>query len=180
MTFDSHHVDHHLYFITASICGWKHLFADTAYINIVLDSLAWLQRNKRMALYAFVLLPSHLHAIAKPRDRPIGNLLQNFGSYTAHAILKELRRDKRSDLLKFFHEHRRDSRHQHSIWQDIQAKNVYSRKFLIQKLEYVHNNPVAKEWNLAEDRADYPYSSACFYDRDEPAIIVVDDVRQYL
>ena len=47
-------------------------------------------------------------------------------------------------------------------------------------MEYIHQNPIAKNWNLVSDRADYPYSSACFYDRDEIPIIEVDDVRDIL
>jgi REP element-mobilizing transposase RayT len=179
MTFDSHQDASHLYFITAALCGWKPLFIEPTYANIVLNSLDWLRRQGRMGLYAFVLMPSHLHAIVKPTKRTIGELLQNFGSYTAHVILKQLRRENRTDLLEFFHQSRRDSRHQHSIWQDIQAKNVYSSEFLRQKLEYIHNNPVDKDWSLVDDRVDYTYSSARFYDCDEPAVIQVDDVSQY-
>jgi len=34
---------------------------------------------------------------------------------------------------------------------------------LIQKLEYMHGNPVSDAWNLAENALDYPHSSAAFY-----------------
>jgi putative transposase len=95
MTFDSWHVPDHLYFVTASICGWKHLFAETTYAEIVLDSLTWLRKEKRMELYAFVLMPSHLHAIFHPNNKTIGDLLQNFASFTAHAILHQLESDHR-------------------------------------------------------------------------------------
>lgn len=180
MTFDSRHDLTHLYFVTATVCGWKHLFADPTYADIVLGSLDWSRREGRMALFAFVLMPSHLHAIVKPEDRTIGDLLQNFGSYTAHRILKQLRHDGRTDLLQFFHEQRRDQRHQHSIWQDIQAKNVYSVEFLREKLEYIHNNPIDKQWRLAKTRAEYRFSSACFCDLGELPIVEVNDVRQWL
>jgi hypothetical protein len=59
-------------------------------------------------------------------------------------------------------------------------KNVYSVEFLRQKVEYLHNNPVAKHWRLADDRADYRYSSARFYDKDEPPTVEVDDVREWM
>ena len=55
-----------------------------------------------------------------------------------------------------------------------------SAGFLRQKVAYTHNNPVAKHWRLVEDRADYVYSSACFYDRGEPPVIAVDDVREWM
>ncbi len=79
-----------------------------------------------MLLFAFVLMPSHLHTIVKPQERSIGKLLDEFGSFTAHAILRQLRQDNERDLLDFFSTQRRDKRHKHSIWQDIQAKNIYS------------------------------------------------------
>jgi putative transposase len=180
MTFDSWHVSDHLYFITASICGWKRLFVDTSYAEIVLGSLSWLRKERRMKLYAFVLMPSHLHSIVIPIDRPIGDLLQNFASFTAHGILRQLQNDHRQELLAFFHEQHRDRRHEHSIWQDVQAKNIFSEEFFTQKLEYIHQNPVAKEWNLVEDRADYEYSSACFYDEGRKPIIEIDDYREFL
>ena len=131
MTFDSWHVPDHFYFVTASICGWKHLFAETTYAEIVLDSLTWLRKEKRMELYAFVLMPSHLHAIVHPNNKTIGDLLQNFASFTAHAILHQLESDHRQDLIEFFHEQRRDQRHEHGIWQDVQAKNILAKSSLL-------------------------------------------------
>ncbi len=180
MTFSSIHDINHLYFVTASISGWKHLFIEPAYARIIMDSLSWMQKAKRILLFAFVLMPSHLHAILKPERDMIGNIIQQFGSYTAHAILHRLRKDHKQDLLDFFHEQKRDDRHQHSIWQDIQAKNVYSSKFLFQKMEYIHSNSVSKDWQLVENRADYKYSSACFYDNGINPIIPITDVNEWL
>jgi len=64
-----------------------------------------------------------------------------------------------------------------SIWEDIQAENIYSKDFLREKLEYIHNNPNSKKWELVEDRVDYRYSSACFYDLGKSPVIEVDDAR---
>ena len=125
-------------------------------------------------------MPSHIHMILKPEDGTIGDVLRDFGSYTAHAILHELRRDKMHDLLLFFHEQRRDARHEHSIWQAIQAKNIYSHTFLSQKMDYIHSNPVSKKWKLVNDQAEYKYSSACFYDRGIIPIIPITDINEWL
>lgn len=180
MTFPSYHDPDHLYFVTATIIGWRKLFITQEYATIILDSLGWMQKEKRIVLFAFVLMPSHLHAIIKPESGTIGDVVQQFGSYTAHEILCRLKVDNKQDLLKFFQKERRDIRHHHSIWQDIQAKNIYSLEVLFQKLEYIHNNPINKEWNLAKDRADYLYSSACFYDYGKEPIIEVTDVIEWL
>ncbi len=180
MTFPSFHDATHLYFITASVIGPKHLFTISKYIDIPLNSLAWLHQQKRILLFAFVIMPSHLHAIIKPVNNSIGDILQQLGSFTAHEILKRLRQDSQKGLLNLFQQSKRDRRHEHSIWQDIQAKNIYSMDVLQQKLEYIHQNPVAKEWNLVKDRVDYPYSSAEYYDYRRKPIIKITDINEWL
>lgn len=180
MTFPSLHDTTHLYFITASVIEWKHLFVSAEYAKIILNSLAWMQQQKRILLFAFVIMPSHLHAILKPESSPIGETVQQFGSFTAHEILKRLREQNQKSILELFQQKKRDRRHEHSIWQDIQAKNIYSIDFLQQKMEYLHQNPVAKDWKLVKDRADYPYSSAGYYDYGRKPIIEITDINQWL
>ena len=125
-------------------------------------------------------MPSHLHAIIQPVNATIVEIVQQFSSFTAHEILKKLRRDNQRDLLDLFQQKKRDPRHEHSIWQDIQAKNIYSMDFLQQKLEYIHQNPVAKEWKLVKNRADYLYSSAGYYDYGRKPIIEITDINEWL
>jgi len=180
MTFPSFHDPNHLYFVTASIIEWKNLFITPEYIKIPLDSLAWMEEQKRILLFSFVVMPSHLHAILKPENHTIGEVVQQFGSFTAHDILKKLRTDNRKELLASFRQSKRDQRHEHSVWQDIQAKNIYSMDVLRQKMEYIHQNPVAKDWMLAEDRADYPYSSARYYDYGRKPVIEIKDINEWL
>lgn len=180
MTFSSFHDSSHLYFVTASVIEWKPLFIKDEYAKIPLNSLAWMHEQQQILLFVFVIMPSHLHVILKPESDAIGDIVQQFGSFTAHEILKKLREQDQKDLLDVFQQKKRDQRHKHSIWQDIQAKNIYSMKFLRQKIEYIHQNPVAKDWKLANDRADYPYSSAGYYDYGRKPIIEITDINNWL
>ncbi|MFC2031241.1 transposase [Chloroflexota bacterium] len=182
MTLKPLHDPSHLFFETATILGWRQLFSNEEYARIVLDALVWHRSNRRWELFAYVLMPNHLHAVIKPLEpQTISTVLQSFGSFTAHAILEQLRSDRQEDLLAFFSQrHQRDTGKGHQIWQPIQAKNVYSAEFLREKVEYTHNNPVADRWRLVETRADYAYSSACYYDRDEMSRVEVDDVREWM
>lgn len=182
MTIKSRHDPTHLYFVTATVQGWKQLFAEPAYAQIVIQSLDWHRCHGRWLLFAFVVMPDHAHFIIKPlEERTITGVLQSFGSYTAHAIVDQLREDRRSDLMAFFAQRwDRDAGKDHQIWLPLEAKNVYSVEFLRQKVDYIHNNPVTKRWRLVDDRADYVYSSACFYDQGESPIIAVDDVGEWM
>ena len=38
---------------------------------------------------------------------------------------------------------------------------------MIQKMEYIHNNPCRKKWILADAPEEYQYSSASFYLNDK-------------
>lgn len=35
---------------------------------------------------------------------------------------------------------------------------------IIEKLNYIHNNPISKKWKLVENAIDYEHSSAQFYE----------------
>ena len=178
MTFKPHHDPTHLYFVTATLTKWQPLFTQPTYADIILNSLDWHRRNRRWLLFAYVVMPTHLHILIKPLAAyTISNVLESFGSFTAHAILRQLQAEHRDDLLQTFSQRQDGDRGKaHQVWQPLQAKNVFSEPFLREKLEYIHNNPVAKQWALAETRADYRYSSACFYDCGIMPGIEVDNV----
>ncbi len=40
---------------------------------------------------------------------------------------------------------------------------IFSPEVAIQKLNYIHRNPLQEKWNLAKEPEDYYYSSAKFY-----------------
>lgn len=182
MTFKHFHADTHLYYVTATLLGWRPLFVRSQFAELVLNSLDWHRQHTHWGLYAFVVMPTHAHFIIKPvQGFTISSNLQSFASFTAHAIIEQLQADNLTDDLRFFAENRQpDQSEKHQIWQPLQAKNVISPEFLREKLGYIHNNPAAKKWRLAATRADYKYSSACYYDRGQPAVIPVDDVREWL
>ncbi len=182
MTFKPQHFPDHLFFITGSLVGWLPLLARPEFARLMLDSLDWHRQHKRWSLYAYVIMPTHFHLIIKPaEDQTISANLQSLGSFTAHAILKQLRAGQMTVELDYFASHRQqDATEKHQVWQPLQAKNVYSPEFLREKVEYIHDNPIAKKWALVENRADYRYSSACYYDRDEGPLVAVDDVREWL
>ena len=59
----------------------------------------------------------------------------------------------------------------YKVWQDgNQAKLIYSNKFLMEKLNYIHNNPV--EYGLCNVPWEYKFSSATNY-VDKPSLINV-------
>jgi putative transposase len=54
------------------------------------------------------------------------------------------------------------------------AIRIFSRDMAIQKLNYIHNNPVQNHWKLCSTPQEYKYSSALFYQiqEDEFGILI--------
>jgi putative transposase len=180
MTFPYIENDDGLCFVTATITGWTPILANDYYLKIVLDSFSWLKDQHRILLFVFVIMPTHLHCILKPINCSISEILQQFGSFTAHKIIARLQIDQQTDILNKLHAFRRSEDRQFSIWQDSQAKYIFTQKYLEQKLEYIHNNPVSNDLNLTQDRSDYAYSSACFYDNGIEPVIPINDLHEWL
>jgi hypothetical protein len=69
----------------------------------------------------------------------------------------------------------------HEVWTDsFDAKECRTEKFIIQKLNYIHNNPCSGKWKLADDPVHYPHSSAAFYISGKKGLYDVSDYRKFM
>ncbi len=172
----------HLYFATSSVAGHKWIFLDETLAWIVLNSWRWLRENNRIRLYAFVVMPSHVHFVFQPiPPYDVNQVIAAFSSYTAHELLNIYRqRDDNAALRYFAGQAASTVDRKYRFWDKPYVENIFSPDVLIEKVEYTHNNPMNKGWSLVTDRADYRFSSACFYDRGQEPLIPVDDVRLLL
>jgi REP element-mobilizing transposase RayT len=57
---------HSAQFFTATIYEFKPALAEDIYKDIIIDSLQFLVREKRIQLNAFVIMSNHLHLIWQP------------------------------------------------------------------------------------------------------------------
>jgi putative transposase len=165
------------FFVIAAVGGWKHLFANEACARIVFDSLDHLRRTRKLALYAFVLLPSHLNLLCRPLGGEIHRTIGGFADFTAARMISILRRRGRGPLMHYLHARSKEAAPGAPIWGDLRIQEVLTREKLRSVLDLMHNKPLHPEWRLAETRAEYLYSSACFYDLGREPIIPVLDAR---
>ncbi|WP_339607324.1 transposase [uncultured Roseivirga sp.] len=157
---------HYVQFFTATILKWKPIFFNQLYRTIILDSLNFLVEAKRMKVYGFVIMPNHIHIIWQVQEgHKLKNVQRDFMKYTSQQIQKDLRTNH-PDLHHEFEVNLKDRKYQ--LWQrNPLSIDLYGRNVIEQKLEYIHNNPVQGKWMLSNEPASYPYSSACYYERDE-------------
>jgi REP element-mobilizing transposase RayT len=78
------------------VLHWIPIFTNKESVNIVIDSLKYLQQNRNLKIYAYVILENHLHLIAQSDD--IAKDMARFKSFTARKIIEE----KRDRLNKIY------------------------------------------------------------------------------
>lgn len=150
------------YFLTCTAVAWLPVFAHPWAAEIVIDSWRFLQRERDVRLFGFVILENHLHWIAAAEGLP--EQLARFKSYTARRIVDELARRGFSTLLdelRYYKlRHKIDQAYQ--LWQEgSHPQQMENAEMMLQKLEYVHNNPLRRGY--VDDPVHWRWSSARNY-----------------
>ena len=163
-----------IYFWTATINDWKHLLQEESFKQVILDSLAYLVSQKKLAVYAFVLMPNHIHLILKALGRNgKESVIGSFLKYTAHEFKKSLSHEKLREYEISA------SNKSYEFWKrDSLAVELLNEEMAFQKLDYIHNNPCTKHWLLASDPINYYYSSASYYEEGAKNFDFLSDLRQ--
>lgn len=165
---------HYPHFLTCSVLEWLPLFADPANVEIIFDSWRYLQKHNRILLLGYVIMENHLHFIARADDLP--KEVGDFKSFTARRIIDRLLSIGAADQLELLHRlklrHKTDRPYQ--VWQEgSHPEAILNESMMWQKLEYMHNNPVARGY--VDDPLHWRYSSARNYAGQPGLIDVVTD-----
>jgi len=152
----------HPHFVTCTILHWLPIFTNKKSVDIVIDSLKFLQQRDNLKLYSYVILENHIHMILKSNDLP--KTMHSFKRYTAKEIIKLLQQEGAKTLLeqfKFYKKaHKKDREHQ--IWQEgYQPKLIQTDKMMIKLINYIHQNPVKR--GFVDMSEHWRYSSARDY-----------------
>ena len=153
-----------LHYVTFQIVGWVDLFTRKVYRDIVIDSLRFCQQNRGLEIYAFVVMSNHIHMLIRSDIAKLSDTIRDFKSFTAKQILLEIDNggeSRKEWMLNIFEfaakQHKRNEKYQ--IWtHENHAEIIYTNKFIDQKLNYIHENPVRA--GIVDKAEDYLYSSA--------------------
>lgn len=159
----SFEVTTNLYFFTATNFKWKYLLFNDSNKQIIIDSLRFLSKAKRIEVYGFVVMPNHVHFIWQILDphKP-SNVQRDFMKYTAQQILFKLK-EENAGLAEELLVNAKDRVFQ--FWErNALSVELYTPDIIFQKLEYIHNNPAVEKWLIVNEPTAYKYSSARFYE----------------
>jgi len=129
------------YFITMTIEKWYYIFDRYNRWNILADSLKYCQKNKGLKIFTYVFMMNHIHMIIQSDD--VAGFLCSFKTFTSKQLKENLKKTE-PNVLKLFLD--RETK-KYSFWKAGNKPIILqSEKFFLQKMNYIHNNPVKKAY----------------------------------
>jgi putative transposase len=142
---------------------WPMLGKDRARAWLI-DALANSRRRWNIELWAYVIMPEHVHVLLCPREE----------CYDMALILKALKQPVSRNAVRYLRRHAPDwlaklrvtqpsGRVQHHFWQPGGGydRNIVHDKTAWACVDYIHDNPVRR--GLVDSSTQWPWSSARWY-----------------
>ncbi len=159
------------YFITFTCIEWISLFEISNGYDLVYNWFFVLKKEYNADVVAYVIMPNHLHVILYFHNESfnLNTIIANGKRFMAYEIVNRLGIGENKAMVNHLRSlvtvREKKKGQLHKVFKDsFDANPIYSQKFLIQKINYIHNNPVSGKWMLAKNFVEYEHSSASFYE----------------
>ncbi|MFZ6052734.1 transposase [Flavobacteriales bacterium DA487] len=151
-----------------TVVGWVDVFTRPNLRDVIIDSLRYCIKEKGLNLFAYCLMTNHLNMIVNA-DEPfqLKDTIRDFKKFTSKKIIEQIKEEpesRREWMLNLFSfAAKTSSKHkEYRLWQaGNHAIGLYSEKFVWDKINYIHNNPVRA--GFVKRIEDWKYSSAANY-----------------
>jgi REP element-mobilizing transposase RayT len=167
------------YFLTSVAKDRLPVFRTDEIKEIAGKALDESRRSGKFALYAYVIMPDHLHVITDSA-RASEDTLRFINGIISHRVITYLKeKGYESSLLKLRQETKR-RHYQHSLWDHHpNVRVLFTEKMLMERVHYIHENAVRA--GLIERAKDYRYSSVRCWNRtsldDEKLLMDIGNIK---
>jgi putative transposase len=156
------HGGHNLHFLTFSCYHRQALLASARRRDLFVKVLEQIRQRYQWVVLGYVVMPEHVHLlVSEPAQRALSTAIQALKLGFARRVLAEQRRHRRNAQTNLF---------EHSAQRIWQARyydfNVCTARKRVEKLRYIHRNPVKRGlveapelWRWSSFRA-YAYQEA--------------------
>ena len=145
-------------FITTVALNRLPVFRTDALKRVACQALDEARRSAGFALFAYVIMPDHLHAITDGALKA-SVTLRYLNGILGHRVIQFLKQGGFTASLEKLRGARKGQRHEYSLVDHhSNSLPVFSESFFMQKVNYIHLNPVRA--GLVERPQDYRWSSA--------------------
>jgi len=157
-----------LYFVSFATIYWIDVFTRNEYREVLLDSMRFCQKEKGLEVYAWCLMPNHVHLILGSNQNPLEGIIRDMKAFTSRRlrqVISESEQESRKEWIVWMMQRAGQKNKNNYDWQFWRQDNhpieLYDWAITKQKLDYLHNNPVAA--GFVDDAAAWLYSSARDY-----------------
>ena len=159
----------HLHFITCSCYRRQPLLGTALHRDLFLTVLEQVRRRYQFVVAGYVVMPEHIHLlISEPQDKNPSAVMQALKLGFARRVLARVKRRRNPAQASLF-----DHCPRH-IWQRrFYDFNVWTERKRIEKLRYIHRNPVKR--GLVESPELWRWSSFRAYVSRESGPVRVND-----
>jgi len=127
-----------IYFVTPTIWNWYYIFDRHNRWQIIADSIQYCQKYKGLKVYAYVFMLNHIHLVISSPD--VAGFLRDFKKHTSKKLIENIK-EFEPNVLSLF----KQGENRYRFWkEDNQPKILENEQFALQKINYIHNNPVVK------------------------------------
>ena len=141
-----------LYFVTLTIVGWIDVFTRKEHVELIYDNLRYCQKNKGLEIYAYVIMSNHIHLVCRTMDKPLNEVLRDFKSFTAKRLFEQIehnpmesRKEWMAYMFRYFGKGNSQNKEIQFWVHGTHAIELHSPKVILQKVNYIHLNPVRAE-----------------------------------
>jgi len=173
----SYDIPGHAHFLTYSCHQRLPLLTKDRTRQWVVDELEAARRHHDFCLWAYVVMPEHVHILIRPRtpEYRMADILASLKRNVSKLAKEHLQATKQTVWLKKL-EVRRGSRNVFRFWQAGGGydENIWSDRTLLDVIEYVHANPVRR--GLVAQPLEWRWSSAAFWAGESNVPIGMDPI----
>ena len=172
------------YYLTLTVVGWIDVFTRQNHRDALIESMKYCQKEKGLVVFAYCIMSNHVHMIVNTNEPYLlKDTIRDLKKFTSKKILNQIENEpesRREWMLKLFEAEAEPSKKHkyYKFWQEgNHAIELYSEKFVWDKINYIHNNPV--EAGFVKQPQEWIYSSATNY-QDMESIMEVETISQRL
>jgi REP-associated tyrosine transposase len=154
-----------LHFVTLTVVGGIDVFTRYEYCDLLVENLNFCIEHKRLRVYEYAILPSHLYMIAGVEQGNLPKVLRDFKSYSAKQVLRaiaehpeENRKEWLQRLFQFF-ANRYQNNSEHHFWQ-FGNQPVDLDKIAEKKLAFPSPIDNLLKAKIVDEPGNYRYCSA--------------------
>jgi REP element-mobilizing transposase RayT len=152
------------FYVTFTVVDWLPVFVSEAACEIITDSLNFCHQRKGLRTNAYVIMPTHMHAIffhESFQAKALEQVLTDMRKFTGRQLADFCQQHMPRSFALVLHEGAGEDR-ERRFWQATRhPEQIEKEPFWQAKIDYLHANPVRK--GLVTQPEHWRFSSAHYW-----------------